>query len=154
MTKQTIMTRVLNLIDDVGVGVLASVDGNCAPHLRWMTIGCIKDRPGALFMLSAMKFTKVDQFRSNDATELMIQNRALDEIANVKGTINIIENPSMRAEVVECIGPRLHAFWKANKGESEMVVLELVIESITYYLPMKGFREIVHFRTGGRNGNA
>jgi pyridoxamine 5'-phosphate oxidase len=75
----------------------------------------------------------------------MFQTRALDRIVTVNGKINIVENPSIRTEVLEAVGDKLTVFWKIHEQEWEVAVLETVIENATFYLPMKSRKEKVEF---------
>ena len=142
--KHEIMGLIDTIIEENRVAVLA-VDTGGAPHLRWMTPGCIHERPGTIFMVSSSRFSKVEQIQNNPNAELMVQSRALDKIINIRGKINLLNNPSIRSETLECIGRHLHTFWNLNQPENELVVLELVIEQAVVYLPQKGSRISVDF---------
>ena len=51
----------------------------------------------------------------------MIQSKALDRIINIKGFINIIDNPSMKTEILQTIGKRLNVvIWKVNLQDTEL----------------------------------
>ena len=52
------------------------------------------------------RFAKVVQVRKNPRVEWMFQTPTLDEIVSIRGAINVVENPSLRAEVLEVLGPR------------------------------------------------
>lgn len=145
MNKHEIMGLIDTLIEDSRTAVLATVDQNGAPHLRWITPGCIQERAGTIFMISASNLSKIAQIQNNPNSEVMFQSRALDKIINVKGKINLLNNPSIRAETLECLGKHLHTFWNLNQPETELVVLELVIEQATLYFPQKGNRITVDF---------
>ncbi|NLL13569.1 MAG: pyridoxamine 5'-phosphate oxidase family protein [Fibrobacter sp.] len=145
MHKHEIMGLIDTIIEENRVAVLATVDTGGAPHLRWMTPGCIHERPGTIFMVSSSRFSKVEQIQNNPNAELMVQSRALDKIINIRGKINLLNNPSIRSETLECIGRHLHTFWNLNQPENELVVLELVIEQAVVYLPQKGSRISVDF---------
>ncbi|HYW85829.1 MAG TPA: pyridoxamine 5'-phosphate oxidase family protein, partial [Spirochaetia bacterium] len=69
----------------------------------------------------------------------------LDEIVSIRGAINLVENPSLRAEVLEMLGPRLRTFWKLAHDPRDLVVLETVVEEATHFLPMEGRKEVVRF---------
>ena len=45
------------------------------------------------------------QVRAHPRVEWMFQTPTLDEIVSVRGAINVVENPSLRAEVLEVLGP-------------------------------------------------
>jgi pyridoxamine 5'-phosphate oxidase len=71
----------------------------------------------------------------------MFQNPALNAVITVRGTINILDNASIRAEVLEAVGPRLRAFWKLYQEERELLVLETILEEAVFYRPMSGRKE-------------
>ncbi len=145
MHKHEVMGLVDTIIEENRVAVLATVDNSGVPHIRWMTPGCIHERPGTIFMVSASSLSKVEQIQNNPNAEIMVQSRALDKIINIRGKINLLNNPSICAETLECIGRNLHTFWNLNQPENELVVLELVIEKAVVYLPQKGSRIAVDF---------
>lgn len=145
MNKHEIMGLIGTILEDNRTAVLATVDQNGSPHLRWITPGCIEERAGTIFMISAKSLSKVEQIQSNPNVELMFQTRTLDKVLHVSGKINLLKNPSIRAETLECIGRHLHTFWNLNQPETDLIVLELVIDKATYYLPLKGSRITVDF---------
>lgn len=145
MKKHEIMGLIDTIIDENRTAVLATVDASDTPHLRWMTPGCIHERSGTVFMISAGNLSKIEQIQNNPNAEIMVQSRALDKIINIRGKINLLNNPSIRTETLECIGRHLHTFWNLNQPENELIVLELVIEQAVFYLPQKGSRITVDF---------
>ncbi|HEX3019318.1 MAG TPA: pyridoxamine 5'-phosphate oxidase family protein [Chitinispirillaceae bacterium] len=145
MNKHEIMGLIDTIIEDNRTAVLATVDQNGSPHIRWITPGCIQERAGTIFMISSRNFSKIGQIQNNPNAELMFQSRALDRIVNVKGKINLLNNPSIRAETLECIGRHLHTFWNLNQPDTDLLVLEMVIEQAVLYLPQKGSRITVDF---------
>ncbi len=140
MDKRDVMAALEATIEDSKTAVLATVDRENRPHIRWVVPGCLRDRPGAIYTVSASHFPKIEQLLNNPRVEMMFQTRSLDKIVNVRGRMNILDNPSIRAEVLECLASRLRAFWKANVPAGDLVVLELVMEEATYYSPMDGVR--------------
>lgn len=146
MEKYEIIGLINKLIEESRTAVLATVDKNGIPHIRWITPGCIEERTGAIFIISSQTFSKVKHIQSNPAVELMFQNPNLETILNVTGRANILKNPSIRSETLECIGKNLNTFWRINELEEEIVVLEIIIEKATVYFPLQGNREIVSFK--------
>lgn len=145
MNKHEIMSLIESMIDDSKTAVLATVDTDNMPHMRWITPGCFQQRPGAIYMLSNPEFSKVDHIRNNPKVEMMFQTKALDKVMNVRGRVNILDNPSIRSEVLECVARNLGSFWRINSEERDLAVLELIIEEATLYLPGKGSRVTVEF---------
>jgi general stress protein 26 len=145
MTKRDIMTEIGRMLDDAKTALLATVDEKGRPHMRWLTPTVIRGRTGAIYNVTAPASAKLEQLRANPNVQWMFQTRALDRIVTVNGKINIVENPSIRTEVLEAVGDKLTVFWKIHEQEWEVVVLETVIENATFYLPMKSRKEKVEF---------
>ena len=145
MNKHEIMSLIESIVEDTHIAVLSTVDQDGAPHSRWVTPGCIEERAGAVFMISSSRFSKIDHIRSNPRAELLFQTKALDQVLNVNGRVNLLDNPSIRAETLECIGKNLHPFWRINQPENELIVLEFIIDEVTLYLPQKGTRVTINF---------
>jgi general stress protein 26 len=149
MNAREIMVRVEAILEAHGTGLLATVGDDGGPHARWLTPAVLRGRLGAIYALTGPRFSKVDQVRAHPRVEWMFQTPALDEIITVRGRINVVDNPSLRAEALEVIGPRLRVFWKLAHDERDLAVLETVIEEATRYLPMQGRKETVRFEPMG-----
>jgi general stress protein 26 len=145
MDKREAMDRIGAIIEAHGTGLLATVDQDGNPHVRWLTPALLPDRPGAIFAITAPHFAKVVQVRAHPRVEWMFQTPTLHEVVSVRGPINAVENPSLRTEVLEALGPRLGTFWKLAHDARDLVVLETVVEEVTRFLPMEGRKDQVHF---------
>lgn len=145
MNQRELLGKLEAIIQDAKTGVLATVDSGGWPHMRWMTPAVLRDRPGAIFAVTSPAFAKMAQLDNSPQVEWMIQTRALDEVINVRGEVNVVDNPSLKREVMEQIGRRLTVFWKASREHTDFVVLETVIEEARYYLPMLNQSETVSF---------
>lgn len=145
MDSRQVMNRVEAIIETHKTGLLATVDEEGKPHIRWLTPAVLRDRPGAIYAITAGRFAKVAQVKSHPQVEWMFQTPSLDEVVSVRGAINVVENPSLRAEVLEVIGPRLRTFWNLARDARDLAVLETVVEHATRFLPMEGRKEVVHF---------
>ncbi len=117
-----------SLIADAQTAILATVDEDGRPKMRWMTPTTLKDRQGFIYCVTAKSSKKIDELNKNPRVEWMIQSRALDRIINIKGYVN-----------------RLNVFWKINFEDTEFVVLETVLEEAVYFEPMKGRTEKIYF---------
>ncbi len=145
MDSREVMNRVGAIIEAHGTGLLATVDQEGNPHLRWLTPTMLRERPGAIYAITAPSFSKVIQIRTHPRVEWMFQTPTLDEVVSIRGAINVVENPSLRAEVLEVLGPRLRTFWKLARDARDLVVLETVVEEATRFLPMVGRKDVVRF---------
>lgn len=133
------MLEVLDrILESSHVAVMTTVDGAGKPRSRWMTPATIRGRRGFLYTVTAPHFDKVEQLEKNDAVGWLLQSKALDEVLEVTGKGQVIDNPALKSEVLEAIGPHLTTFWRVNTDETELIVVETVIEEMTYFEPMKG----------------
>jgi general stress protein 26 len=148
MKSQELLERISTILDAHGTGLLATTDAEGAPHVRWLTPAVLRDRPGAIYAITGPRFAKVAQVRARPRVEWMFQVPSLLEIITVRGAMSVVDNPSLRSEVLEAVGPRLGTFWKLAKDGRDLAVLETVIEEATHYLPMEGRKTAVRF--GGR----
>ncbi len=145
MNTHDIMYKVEQILEDAHTGVLATIDEYGNPRMRWMTPAVVKGRPGVLFAVTSPDFHKVVQLNACADVEWMIQTRALDQIVNLRGKINVLDNPSIRTEVMEHLARQLTVFWRVNTENTDFIVLETILEEATYFRPMKGYKETVHF---------
>ena len=146
MNQHEIMYKVGQILEDSRAGVLATIDEQGNPRMRWMTPAVVKGRPDVLFAVTSPDFHKVVQLNAHADAEWMIQTRALDQVVNLRGKINVLENPSIRSEIMEHLAKQLTVFWRVNTEKTDFIVLETIIEEVTYFRPMKGQKEIVRFQ--------
>ncbi len=143
MDSRSMLDTVERVLERSRIAVLATVDPEGRPHMRWMTPGLVRGRDRFLYAVTSPEFHKTDEVRGNAAVEWMIQSRSLDEIVTIRGTMRILDNPSVKAEVLEAIGGHLSTFWKMNPDEGKMVVLETEMNEIWYTKPTTGERHTV-----------
>ena len=135
-----------HVVDESHAAVLASVDTSGRPHVRWVVPGFLPDRSGAVYTVSVSSYPKIEQLLNNPHAEMMFQTHGLNKIINLRGVVNILDNPSIRSEALECLGERLHAFWRSALPEGDLVVLEFVLQEATYYVPMNNSRLTLDLR--------
>ena len=145
MTPHEFMNQLAELLDETQTGVLSTVDADGQPHVRWMSPAILKDRQGALFAVTCPSFSKTAHLKENPRVEWMFQTTKLDKVLKIRGKVNLLDNPSLKSEVLEALAPRLVMLWKASCSSSDMIVCETVVEEGVYYRPMSGERETITF---------
>ena len=145
MTRNEFMQKLEEIIEEAKTGILATVDKDGKPSMRWMTPGVIRGRPETLFAVTSKNFAKYKLLKENPNVTWQIQTRTLDKVVTVEGLINVIDNSSLKTEVLEAIGSRLNIFWRVNKNPEDLIVLETVIKKGKFFLPMKGTGEVILF---------
>ncbi len=145
MNSHEIMYKVEQILEETHAGVLATIDKQGNPRVRWMTPSVVRGRPGFLFAVTSPGSEKVVQSHVHADVQWMIQTRTLDQIVTLKGTIAVLENPSIRSEVMEHLAKQLTVFWRVNPDKTDFIVLETHIEQAIYFRPMKNYTETVRF---------
>jgi len=145
MEAHDLTNKLEAMLDEAKTGILATADSEGRVHMRWMTPAVLKQRRGAIFAFSKPDAAKVAQIAASGSAAWIIQTPDLREIVHLSGPTRVIDNPALKAELMEILGPRLTAFWKSNSPVEEFVVIETVIEEATWFRPMKATRETVRF---------
>lgn len=145
MTAHEVMEKTGNILEKVKTAVLATCDKNGKPHMRWMSPCIFSPSGNAIYTLTSPQFNKTVHLKENPEVEWMVQTITLDTIITLRGKANIIENPSLKGEVMSKVGKNLHVFWKITGDETDYLVLETVIETAVYFTPMTGEKVSVSF---------
>ena len=144
MTKRELVSKINDLIEDARCAVLASITSENKPRIRWMTPTFLPGEDHMMYTITNPESNKIHDMKNNENVSWMFQMKDLSEIVNVQGKMNIIDNPSLKAEIIELIGGRIHVIWRLNP-EADFIVLETVIEEGIYFNPMKSVCETVKF---------
>ena len=146
MTKKELIDRITFTLEDAKTGVLATTDMKGHPRMRWMSPLIFPSNHNVLYAVTSPHFAKTLQLEKHPDVEWMLQTRSLNEVIYLHGKINLIDNPSLKAKIIEAIGKRLHIFWKIENNETDFIILETIIDEGIYFLPMEGKKETVSFR--------
>jgi general stress protein 26 len=136
------------LLSEVRTAVLATVSSDNEPRMRWMSPVFLKGHDDCLYCVTSPSFNKTGDLKSNKTVQWMIQSKTLDRIITLNGKIDIVENISLRAEVIEKLGTALTPFWTVNENTSDIVVLETEVSSGVIFYPSKGRKEYASFGGG------
>ena len=125
------------LLDSVRVGVLCTLNEEGYPHCRWMTATTLPRVQGSLFADSTAGSPKVQELERCDRVQWSFQSPTLREIVYLRGRAAVVNNPGLKAEVLEALGPNLATFWRINPDPAKLVVIETVIEKAKLFRPME-----------------
>src|SRR5690554_2119325 len=114
MDQRELMGKLAEALDDANAGILSTLDENGIAHLRWLTPALMRGRKGLVYSLTSLDSKKIEHIRSNPNVTWIIQTRAVDQVITLYGKVNILENPSIKTEVLETVGNKLTMFWKIN----------------------------------------
>jgi general stress protein 26 len=133
------------LLDSVRVGVLCTLSEDGYPHCRWMTAATLPRMQDCFFCVSTAGSPKVRELELCDRVQWNFQSPTLGEIISLRGRAAVLNNPGLKAEVLEALGPNLTNFWRVNPDPAKLVVIETVIEKVHLFRPME--RLNVHTET-------
>lgn len=139
MDVKAILAVLEKVIDDSHTAVLSTVTEG-EPRSRWVTPAVLRGRDGFIYTVTAPTFAKVAQIEANPRVEWLIQTRSLSEIVTARGHAQIIDNPSLKSDVLEAIGGHMTIFWRINPDTADFVIVETRIDQLDYFRPTKGER--------------
>lgn len=130
------------LLDSVRVGVLCTLSEEGYPHSRWMTATTLPRVPDGFFCVTTAESPKVRELEVCDKVQWSFQSPTLREIITLRGRAIVLNNPGLKAEVLEALGPNLAIFWRINPDPAKLVVIETVIDKAKLFLPMERLKSL------------
>ncbi len=78
MTSQDLMREVRNMLDQVKSAVLATIDPEGRPHMRWMNPVMVRGVENVLYAVTSTDSPKISHLKNNAGVEWMIQPLSCD----------------------------------------------------------------------------
>ena len=91
MTSEEIITAAKELIAADRPFVLATVDQDGGPQVRWMGAFMLQD-PLVCYMAAGGQSRKIEQLKANPRAQLMFQDESFGRVATLSGTAEIVED--------------------------------------------------------------
>lgn len=148
MDKSEVFTLASRLLSESKTAVLSSITPDGQPRMRWMSPVFIRNIENCIYAVTSTGLSKTKDIAGNENVQWMIQNKTLDTIISLNGKVKIIEDQSLKNELLEAIGIQLQNFWKINDDTSSLTVLETEITSALIFYPVKGQKHLVSFEGG------
>lgn len=139
MKERLPLEALRSLVADVHIGLLISQGLDSYPESRWMTVTLLERERYCLYSVSIAGTRKLRDIEADDRVAWSFQSPSLDRIVTVRGRVAVLDNPRLKAEVLEHLGSRLENFWKINPDPGKLVVMETCIEKATLYLPEENY---------------
>jgi general stress protein 26 len=150
MNQHELLTKIETLIEESKVGLLATTDEKDKPRVRWMTPTIMPNRGSSIFAFTASDAMKIQDIHYQPEVKWLIQTADLTEVVSARGETYIVNNPALKAEVMEILIPQTTKLWTPDLYAVETVILETVIREATYYRPRESFEETIIFKSGIR----
>ena len=147
MDQHQLLTKIETLIEESKVGLLATTDQNDKPRVRWMTPTIMPNRGASIFAFTASEAMKIQDIQYQPEVKWLIQTADLTEVVSLRGETYIVNNPALKAEVMEILIPQTTKLWTPDLYSVDTVILETVIREATYYRPRENYEETVVFKT-------
>ena len=137
MQGKSSFEKLQDLVEEVRIGIFITVDEKSSPHPRWMSPVFLPRLKGALYAVTSADNEKVRHLGANPRVSWIFQSKSLDRIATLNGLARLVKDPSLSAEVLEAIGPRLQVFWKYTGDPKKLLVVETILEDFSWFSPLK-----------------
>jgi len=124
------------LLEDVRRGLFITIDSEGYPQARWMVAASLNEKPDYIYSLSFDSSNKIRDLEKNRKVAWSFQLPSLNEIVYIQGEASVLDNPQLKAEVIEALGPNLTHFWRVRPEHGYLVVIETAIEKIRLQQPL------------------
>ncbi len=135
MTKQELLKRFRQVLEESPQALLATVTDEGYPAMRYMTPAMVQGNDEALYAVTAASFPKVKDLAAHAQVSWMLTSPKTREIFSFRGKIRLVEDPRFKSELLEEIGQGLETFWRLNDDPSDLVCLETRLVSGEYFNP-------------------
>ena len=116
-------------------GVLATVDGDGMPHLRWMATLSLNDFPH-LYALTSPTSRKIEHIYSNPHVSWMFTGESSSVIVNLCGTASILTEKSEVNRIWRMIEDKSNAYFlDLDSVNGGVAVIDTVIEDMECVIP-------------------
>jgi len=148
MDQRQLLSELGTIIDEVKTAVLVTTGQNNNPRARWVTPALLHGLPGHIYCFSHPASIKVAHINTAASVAWLFQTPSLTKIISITGIARVIDNPALKAELMELLAPRLTTFWKVNINDSDFVVIETIIQKAEFFSADQGTTTTVAFGEG------
>jgi len=146
MDAKEFLDRLDRVLDEVKVGVMATEGGDGWPHLRWMTPVILRGNSKALYAVTSASFPKIQEIQKDHKVTWMFSSRESHQVLELRGQVNVLDNPRLKSTIMEAVGTNLATFWKMSEDPSDLVCLETLFERGEYLDSSTGQRASVNLK--------
>ena len=123
------------LADGQRPGILATVDENGMPHLRWMATLSLHDWP-LLYTITSPASRKVQHIQNNPNVSWMFSNDEMNVIVNIRGKARIANDVGKMQHVWKLLEDKSKAYFLSIASDGPgFAVIETEIEGIDCSVP-------------------
>ncbi len=126
------------LLDNAKVGYLSTVGADGYPHGRWMTPTMLSGEHRFVYCVSMSGSRKATEIQACQKVSWSFQTASLGTVIAARGSAVVLDNPQLKAQVLEALGPNLANFWRINPAAKQLIIIETAIEHVSLYRPAAG----------------
>ncbi len=132
---QHVISLAKRLADGNRPGVLATVDREGRPHVRWMSTLSLLEFPN-LYAITSPTSRKVEHIRANPKVTWMFTTEGSSMVINLSGTATIVSDKNDINRLWRVIENKSNAFFLSLDSTSDgIAVIETVIEDMECVVP-------------------
>ena len=135
MTPTELLGEVDRILEESKTALLATVDPEGRPNLRWMTPRRLRGRAGRLYAVTELAGGKVAEIRRDPRVTWLIQRPQLNEVITLRGRAVVVEDSSLLNELLEAAGKDLFMVWHLHPAPEHprFAVLETTLEAASRF---------------------
>lgn len=133
MKKRDFITEIEIMLSESPAALLSTNSAEGYPHTRWMTPLFLKDRTDNLYAITEKSSSKAQEVEQDPRVSWTIQSPALDRIATIEGSAKLVDNSSLKSEIMEVLGNKLNTFWTVHGESDDFIVIETAIGTGTFF---------------------
>lgn len=135
MTPTELLGEVDRILEESKTALLATLDAQGRPQLRWMTPRRLRGRPGSLYSVTELGAPKIAEVRRDPRVTWLVQRASLSEVITLRGRAAVVEDPTLLNEFLEAAGKDLFMVWHLHPAEArpQLAIVETVLEDASRF---------------------
>ena len=102
LERTDIIARAYELIRPGANFILATVDGDAAPHTRWMGAAAL-EKPDRVYMVTGARSHKVVHIEVNPQVQMLFNSEGFEEVAAIGGIASVVEEDAVKRRIFEAV---------------------------------------------------
>lgn len=130
MTPTELLGEVDRILAEAKTALLATLDAEGRPHMRWMTPARLRGRPGHLYAVTEAASAKLGEIQRDPRVTWLVQRASLNEIITLRGRAVVVDDALLLNEFLEAAGKDLFMVWRLqpSRERPQLKIIETAIE--------------------------
>lgn len=128
-----ILAQTVEVVNNVRVGLLTTVDADNRPHARWMGIGALVEGVRVIYTISRSGARKLQHLEAHPEVCWVFSEPGYRRVATLHGRAYPDSSPLLRQKVWDHVFDR-HLLYCLQHEECEIIVLTTIVDRVELYL--------------------